>query len=167
VHDGSDRFGNVAFEGGAECGQVQVTVDAAELVAGLDHPGRAPAQRHLPVAPALDVGGVLAAHRDHRLDAVRRAQRAGEGGRHTKAQHREGLAQALAQAGRRAWVGAFQQFMTRLYGVLIGDVGDEARLRAAMSCGAIGVAVIHPLVADLDDNTLCTYLLRHARRLIR
>jgi DNA invertase Pin-like site-specific DNA recombinase len=32
---------------------VQVTVDPAELLAGLDHPGGTPAQRHLPVAPAL------------------------------------------------------------------------------------------------------------------
>jgi hypothetical protein len=30
---------------------VEVTVDAAELLAGLDHSGGAPAQRHLPVAP--------------------------------------------------------------------------------------------------------------------
>ena len=30
-----------------------MAVDAAELLAGLDHPGRAPAQRYLPVAPAL------------------------------------------------------------------------------------------------------------------
>ena len=50
---------------------MQVTVHSAELLAGLDHPGRAPAQRHLPVAPALDVAGVFAADRDHRLDAVR------------------------------------------------------------------------------------------------
>jgi hypothetical protein len=32
---------------------VQVAVDAAELLAGLDHAGGAPAQRHLPVAPAV------------------------------------------------------------------------------------------------------------------
>jgi hypothetical protein len=31
-----------------------VAVDASELVARLDHPGRAPAQRHLPVTPPLD-----------------------------------------------------------------------------------------------------------------
>jgi AcrR family transcriptional regulator len=61
----------------------------------------------------------------------------------------------------------FQQFMTRLYGVLIGDAGDEARLGAAMLSGAIGVAVMHPLTADFDDDTLRTYLLRHARRFIK
>jgi hypothetical protein len=32
-----------------------VAVDAAELFAGLEHAGGAAAQRHLPVAPALDV----------------------------------------------------------------------------------------------------------------
>ncbi|MBJ7336068.1 TetR family transcriptional regulator [Mycolicibacterium sp.] len=60
----------------------------------------------------------------------------------------------------------FQQFMTRLYGALIGDVGDEARLGAAMLSGAIGVAVMHPLAADVDDDTLRTYLLRQTRRFI-
>ncbi len=60
----------------------------------------------------------------------------------------------------------FQQFMTRLYGALIGDVGDEARLGAAMLSGAIGVAVMHPLAADIDDDTLRTYLLRQTRRFI-
>src|ERR1700674_4532946 len=58
---GADRFGGLALERGAEWRQVQVTVDAAELLAGLDHPGRAPAQRHLRVAPTLDVASVFAA----------------------------------------------------------------------------------------------------------
>jgi len=89
---------------------VEVTVDAAELLAGLDHPGRAPAQRHLPVAPALDVAGVFTADRNHRLDRIGRAQRAGEGGRHTEAQHGERLVQALAQAGRRAGLGTVEFF---------------------------------------------------------
>jgi hypothetical protein len=39
--------------------QVPVAVDAAELLAGLDHRGGAPAQCHLPGAPALDVTGVV------------------------------------------------------------------------------------------------------------
>jgi len=43
AHDGSDRFGGFAFEFGAECRQVYMTVDAAELLAGLAHPGGAPA----------------------------------------------------------------------------------------------------------------------------
>jgi hypothetical protein len=36
----TDRFGGLALECGAERRQVQVTVDPAELPAGLDHPGR-------------------------------------------------------------------------------------------------------------------------------
>lgn len=60
----------------------------------------------------------------------------------------------------------FQQFIARLYGVLIGEAGQEARLGAAMLAGAIGVAVMHPLTADIDDETLRDYLLKHARRLI-
>ncbi|MDT5318996.1 MAG: hypothetical protein QOD88_1518 [Mycobacterium sp.] len=33
VHAGSDRFGSLALESCSECRQVQVTVDAAELLA--------------------------------------------------------------------------------------------------------------------------------------
>jgi hypothetical protein len=74
----SDSFGDLALERGAQRAQVQVAVDAAELLAGLDHPGGAPAQRHLPVAPALDVARAGPADRDHALDRVGRAQRARE-----------------------------------------------------------------------------------------
>jgi len=49
---------------------VEVAVDAAELLAGLDHAGGAPAQCHLSVAPALDVAGVITTNRDHRLDSL-------------------------------------------------------------------------------------------------
>jgi hypothetical protein len=42
--------GGVPFQCVAECGQVQVAIDAAELLAGFGHAGRAPAQRHLSVA---------------------------------------------------------------------------------------------------------------------
>lgn len=34
--------------------QVQVAVDPAELAAGFDHVGGAPARRHLPVLPTFD-----------------------------------------------------------------------------------------------------------------
>jgi len=34
-----------------------VAVDAAELLAGFDHPGCAPSHRHVPVAPALQFAG--------------------------------------------------------------------------------------------------------------
>ena len=36
-----------------------MAVDASELFRGSDQPGRAPAQRHLTVAPTLHVGGVI------------------------------------------------------------------------------------------------------------
>ncbi len=49
----------------------------------------------------------------------------------------------------------FQQFMQRLFGVLLGDgIGARARIRAAMIASAIGGAVTHPLVVDLDDEIL-------------
>jgi len=61
----------------------------------------------------------------------------------------------------------FQQFLERLYRALIGDeIGAQARVQAAMLRGAIGSAVIHPLVADLDDHTLRSHLLHLTRRLI-
>ena len=59
-----------------------------------------------------------------------------------------------------------QQFLTRLYGVLLGDADDEARVPAAMLSGAIGTAVVHPLVADVDDDSLRAQLLQLTRRLL-
>src|SRR5450756_3072542 len=76
--DGTDSLcGDIRVERNAEPWQVQVAVDAAELLAGLDHPGGAPAQRHGAVLPVLHVARVGAGDGDHRLDAVGRAQRAG------------------------------------------------------------------------------------------
>ncbi|MFZ0833781.1 MAG: helix-turn-helix domain-containing protein, partial [Mycobacterium sp.] len=60
----------------------------------------------------------------------------------------------------------FQQFINRLYGVLVGDAGDDARMSAAMLSGAITVGVMHPLVTHLDEDALRCHLLRIARRLI-
>ncbi len=60
----------------------------------------------------------------------------------------------------------FQQFINRLYGVLIGDAGNDARIAAAVLSGAIGVAVTHPLVADIDDDTLQQQLMRLTRRIL-
>ncbi len=49
----------------------------------------------------------------------------------------------------------FQHFHDRLYRVLLGDETDaRARLRVAMVTSAIGGAVTHPLVSDLDEATL-------------
>lgn len=59
----------------------------------------------------------------------------------------------------------FQQFIARLYGVLVDDTSEDARVSAAMLSGAIAVGVMHPLVADVDDATLRAQLLRITRRL--
>src|SRR5665648_427314 len=59
--DGTDSLcGDIRVERNAEPWQVQVAVDAAELLAGLDHPGGAPAQRHGAVLPVLHVARVRA-----------------------------------------------------------------------------------------------------------
>jgi len=49
----------------------------------------------------------------------------------------------------------FRRLMTRLYAVLTGGGnGVDARVRAAVVSAAIGGAVMHPLVMDLDDDAL-------------
>lgn len=60
----------------------------------------------------------------------------------------------------------FQRFMDRLYRVLLGDVGDDMRIEGAMLSGAISSAVMHPLVADVDDERLRTRLADVSRRLL-
>jgi AcrR family transcriptional regulator len=60
----------------------------------------------------------------------------------------------------------FQQFIQRLYGVLVDDAAEDARVSAAMLSGAIAVGVLHPLVADIDDDTLRAQLRRITHRLI-
>lgn len=54
----------------------------------------------------------------------------------------------------------FRQLMERLYRILAGDgSGTAARVKAATVSAALGGAVMHPLVADLDDDTLRAQLL--------
>lgn len=61
----------------------------------------------------------------------------------------------------------FQRFIERLYAALLGtEAGVEARLHAAMLSSAISVAVMHPLVADVDDETLRTHLINMTRRML-
>ncbi|MDR3659403.1 MAG: helix-turn-helix domain containing protein [Mycobacterium sp.] len=49
----------------------------------------------------------------------------------------------------------FQRFVERLYSALLGtEDGVAVRLHAALLSSAISVAVMHPLVADVDDDTL-------------
>ena len=60
----------------------------------------------------------------------------------------------------------FLQLMDRLFTVLTGgDASPEARVRGAMISAAIGGAVMHPLVVDLDDATLRSQMLRFTRQL--
>ena len=58
----------------------------------------------------------------------------------------------------------FRQLMDRLHRLLVGDDPDpDLRVPAAMLSAAIGSAATHPLVADLDDETLRAQLLDLAR----
>ncbi len=61
----------------------------------------------------------------------------------------------------------FQQFMGRLFRTLLGGRTDpDARMRVAMAASAIGGAVTHPLVADLDDTTLTAGILELSERFL-
>jgi AcrR family transcriptional regulator len=61
----------------------------------------------------------------------------------------------------------YRRVMDRLYRALMGgDPGPDARVPAAMLSAAIGGAVMHPLVSDLDDDTLRAQLLHLARRFL-
>ncbi len=60
----------------------------------------------------------------------------------------------------------FQHFMSRLYRVLLGELDDDGRVAGAMLSGAISTAVMHPLVADIDDETLRAKVIEMTRRII-
>jgi AcrR family transcriptional regulator len=61
----------------------------------------------------------------------------------------------------------FRHVMERVNRVLMGGVSDpRARIRAATLAAAIAGAVIHPLVLDLDDETLRAQLLKQVRKLL-
>ncbi|GFG66795.1 TetR family transcriptional regulator [Mycobacterium kubicae] len=60
----------------------------------------------------------------------------------------------------------FQRFMARLYRVLLDDSDEDNRIAGAMFSGAVSSAVMHPLVADIDDETLRTRLTELTRRLL-
>lgn len=59
-----------------------------------------------------------------------------------------------------------QRFVERLYGMIVGDASEpDAQVRlAALTC-VVGGTVAHPLVADVDDDTLRTQLLIVVRQL--
>jgi AcrR family transcriptional regulator len=61
----------------------------------------------------------------------------------------------------------FRRVMERVNRVLMGGASDSrARVQAAMLASAIGGAVIHPLVLDLDDESLRSQLLKQTRKLL-
>jgi AcrR family transcriptional regulator len=61
----------------------------------------------------------------------------------------------------------FRHVMTRLRRLLIGnDSGPEARVQTAILIAAISGAVMHPFVADLDDDVLRAELRGMAQRLL-
>lgn len=61
----------------------------------------------------------------------------------------------------------FQRFVERLYAALLGtEAGVEARLHAAVLSSAISVCVMHPLVADVDGDTLRAQLKKLIRRML-
>ncbi len=82
---------------------------------------------------------------------------------------------------RRRWVNALQgdpvmirllgshepfvSLMTRLYALLLDENADAGnRVRTAIVSSAVGGAIVHPLVAELDDDTLRAELLNVTRR---
>jgi AcrR family transcriptional regulator len=63
--------------------------------------------------------------------------------------------------------GPFRRVMERVNRVLMaGASGPRARAQAATLAAAISGAVIHPLVLELDDDTLRPELLRQMRKLL-
>jgi AcrR family transcriptional regulator len=61
----------------------------------------------------------------------------------------------------------FRKVMVRVNRVLMGGASDPAaRVQAGVLATAIAGAVIHPLVLDLDDETLRSQLLKQARKLL-
>lgn len=60
----------------------------------------------------------------------------------------------------------FHHFTQRLFGVLLGDGGDSALVPTVMAAGAIAVAVMHPLLSDMDNEELSAQIRTTARRIL-
>jgi AcrR family transcriptional regulator len=61
----------------------------------------------------------------------------------------------------------FRRVMERVNRVLMGGVADpRARVQAALVAAGIAGAVIHPLVLELEDETLRAQLLKQTRKLL-
>jgi AcrR family transcriptional regulator len=62
----------------------------------------------------------------------------------------------------------FRQVMARVNRVLMGGpVQPRERVQAATLAAAISGAVVHPLVQDIDDDSLRSELVRQVRKLLR
>jgi hypothetical protein len=88
--------------------QVPVPVDLSEVALGLEHAGGDPPKGHLPLPPPLHVPGDVAGDPDHRLDRVRRLQRAKERVWKPETGEGERFLQAFCDRGGRAGMGRLQ-----------------------------------------------------------
>jgi AcrR family transcriptional regulator len=62
----------------------------------------------------------------------------------------------------------FRHVMTRVNRLLMGGASDaRARVQAATLAAAIAGGVVHPLVLDLDDESLRSHLQKQVRKLVR
>ena len=55
---------------------------------------------------------------------------------------------------------------TAMMSCVLSDAGLDGRIEAAMFSGALSTAVMHPLVADIDDDTLLARVTDLSRRLL-
>jgi AcrR family transcriptional regulator len=61
----------------------------------------------------------------------------------------------------------FRRVMERLNRILMGGLTDaQARVRAAMLASVVAGSVIHPLVLELDDESLRSILLKEVRKIL-
>jgi len=96
--------GCVLLERVEQLRELFVALDAAELGLGGEHPGGAPAQRHLAVLPVLHASGVVADDLDHRLGRVRRIERGEQAAGDAEPVDGDGLGEPFPQ--RRGGAGA-------------------------------------------------------------
>jgi AcrR family transcriptional regulator len=62
----------------------------------------------------------------------------------------------------------FQEFISRLYGILLDEHDDtEARISAALLSGAIAGGIVSPIVDDIDDETLKAAVIQLTQRMLK
>jgi hypothetical protein len=88
--------------------QVAIPVDLAELLLRFEHAGGDPPKRHLARAPPLDVAARVPRDRDHRLDRVRRLERAKERVWKPETGDGEGFLKAFEDRGGGTGMGRLQ-----------------------------------------------------------